>query len=394
LIRAAARLAAGLRCPWVAAYVEMSALATMTEADRERIESHLRVAESLGASTARLSGTRVSDALLTYARRHNVSRIVIGKPTHSRFRDWLRGSLLDEVVRGSGDIDIQVISGDSQPQPSAAPLRLPRPTIPLSHYVASTGLVGVTLGVAALLHGALAVPDPEMLFLLTVMVAAVWFGRGPSLFTAALGIAAYDFFFVPPFLTFAVADRRYVLTFVTMFAVGFVLSELAGRVKRQERDALAREERTAVLYALSKDLSSADVPMRIADIAARHAADVFAADVVVLQASAEGELLAIGASPANAMLEPKDLVVAGWALEHETVTGFGTDTLPGSSSICAPLRVGQMALGVLALVPYAKQALRAEQRAFLDVFCRQVAVCARHWLRLRVRQRPCAMTPI
>jgi len=87
--------------------------------------------------------------------------------------------------------------------------QLPRPAIPLTHYVASTALVGVTLGLAAFLHSTLALPDPEMLFLLTVMVTAIWFGRGPSLFAAALGVAAYDFFFVPPYLTFAVADRRY-----------------------------------------------------------------------------------------------------------------------------------------------------------------------------------------
>jgi two-component system, OmpR family, sensor histidine kinase KdpD len=373
LIRAAARLAAGLRCPWVAAYVELSALATLSEADRERIEAHLRVAESLGATVTRLSATRVSEALLTYSRRHNVSRIVIGKPTHSRLRDRLRGSLLDEVVRGSGDIDIQVISGDGPSNLNAINVRAPKPPISLTHYVAATALVGITLGLAAFLHSTLALPDPEMLFLLAVMVTAIWFGRGPSLFAAALGVAAYDFFFVPPYLTFAVADRRYVLTFVTMFAVGFVLSELAGRVKRQERDALAREERTAVLYALSKELSSADAPTRIADIAARHAADVFAAEAVVLQANADTAPIALGAAPTGATLEPKDIVVATWALEHDTLTGFGTGTLPGSSSICAPLRVGNSVLGVLALVPRAKQALRSEQRAFLDVFCRQVA---------------------
>jgi two-component system, OmpR family, sensor histidine kinase KdpD len=374
LIRAAARLAAGLRCPWVAAYVEASTLASLTESERERIEEHLRVAESLGASATRLTGIRVADALLTYARRHNVSRIVIGKPTHSRLRDRLRGSLLDEVVRGSGDIDIQVISGTDAAQGPAPNAYATRTAFRTSQYVAATALVGVTLGAAAVLHSALALPDPEMLFLLTVMVTAVWFGRGPSLYTAALGIAAYDFFFVPPYFTFAVADRRYILTFATMFAVGFVLSELAGRVKRQEREALSREERTAVLYALSNDLSSADISTRIADVAARRAADVFAANAFVLLANSDGVLSTIGASPADTSLEPKELVVSSWAFEHQKPAGFGTDTLPGSLSLCAPLRVGGSALGVLALVPHVKFPLRAEQRVFLEVFCRQVAV--------------------
>jgi two-component system, OmpR family, sensor histidine kinase KdpD len=374
LIRAAARLAAGLRCPWVAGYVEASGLASMGEADRERLEAHLRVAESLGATVTRLAGTSVSDALITYARRHNVSRIVIGKPTHSRLRDRLRGSLLDEVVRGSGDIDIQVISGDGSSPPQSRKELPPRGAFRLSCYLASAVLVGATLAVAALLRAFLDLPDPEMLFLLTVMVTAVWFGRGPSLFAAGLGVAVYDFFFVPPFLTFDVADRRYFLTFATMFVIGFVLSELAERVKRHERDALAREGRMAVLYSLSKELASASIPTQIAEVAARHSADVFAAHAVVLQAQADGILVSIGVSPVDARLDPKELGVAKWAMEHLELAGYGTDTLPGSLSICAPLRVGTSVLGVLALLPTEKRALRAEQRLFLDAYCRQVAI--------------------
>ena len=256
LVRAAARLAAGLRCAWVAAYVEAAPLAAMTESDRERLEAHLRVAESLGATVTRLSGIRVSEALLSYARRHNVSRILIGKPTHSRLRDRLRGSLLDEVVRGSGDIDVHVISGNAEQGERTRRPREAHATVIWGHYAASAALVGVTLALAAFLHSVLRLPDPEMLFLITVMVTAIWFGRGPSLLAAGLGVGAYDFFFVPPYLTFNVADRRYFLTFAMMFVIGFVLSELTGRIKRQERDALSREERTAVLYALTRELSS------------------------------------------------------------------------------------------------------------------------------------------
>jgi two-component system, OmpR family, sensor histidine kinase KdpD len=375
LVRATARLAAGLRCPWVAAYVETTALATPSEVDRERLEAHLRVAESLGASVTRLSGNRVSEALLAYARRHNVSRIVIGKPTHSRLRDRLRGSLLDEVVRGSGDIDVHVISGDGRDTVRPAAKKSgTTPAISLSPYLAATLLVGATLGLAAFLRLTLQLPDPEMLFLITVMIAAIWFGRGPSLFAAALGVAAYDVFFVPPYLTFNVQDRRYFLTFAMMFVIGFVLSELTGRIKRQERSALAREERTAVLYALSRELSSADSAARIAEVGVRHAADIFEARALVLQADAQGELVKIGAVPPDTTFDPKELGVAKWALDHRELAGYGTDTLPGSASLCAPLRVGASTSGVLQLQLRKPRALSAEQRSFLDVFCRQMAI--------------------
>lgn len=372
LIRAAARLAAGLRCPWVAASVD-SPMKSLSDADRERLDAHLRVAESLGATVTRLAGTGVADTLLNYARRHNVSRLLIGKPTHSRLRDRLRGSLLDDVVRGSGDIDVHVISGDGGSEVRERDTSKHDNGVGFVHYVWSTLLVVATFGLAAFLRNALNLPDPEMLFLITVMITAVWFGRGPALYAAALGVGAYDFFFVPPYLTFNVADRRYFLTFAMMFVIGYVLSELTNRLKRQQRNAVAREERTAVLYALTQDLSSAETAGNIGDVAARHAADVFAADAVVLQADADGPLKRIGAMPTDAELDPKELGVAKWALERVELAGYGTETLPGAKSICAPLRVGASALGILQLQPREQWALGVEQRSFLDVFCRQVA---------------------
>jgi two-component system sensor histidine kinase KdpD len=373
LIRAAARMAAGLRCPWVASYVEAATARPMNEAARQQLEGHLRLAETLGGAVTRLSGPSISGALLDYARRHNVTRLIIGKPTHSRLWDKLRGSLVDEVVRGSGHVDVHVISGDgagdAPPREGASPGEQASASLHLSAAL----LIAATLALALVLRHLTHLPDLEMLFLLAVMVAAVWFGRGPSLLAAALGVASYDFCFVPPFYTFSVADQRYFLTFGMMFAVSFAMSELAGRLRRQQRDAQAREQRTAVLYALTRDLASLHEPARIASIAARHAADIFSAKALVLGVSTDGELHELGASPEGAELDAKDRGVAQWTHEHGALAGLGTDTLPGAASLCAPLKAARSRLGVLALVPRARAELRADQRSFLDVLCRQVA---------------------
>jgi two-component system, OmpR family, sensor histidine kinase KdpD len=415
LIRTAARMAAGLRCPWIAVYVEPSPLTKAGDEDRQRLEAHLRIAESLGATVTRLSGRTpgalstasglsgagISQALLDHARKHNVTRIVIGKPTHSRLLDRLRGSLLDEVVRGSDDIDVHVISGGEREEPgggvgasrsSAAPRR---PGSPPGHYLIAAGLVAITLGVTLATRAVLDLPDLEMLYLLTVMITALWFGRGPSVFAAALCVVCYDFFFVPPHYTFAVADSSYLLTFLMMFGVSLVLSELTSRLKGQEREALAREERTAVLYALSRDLADADTPAAVAAVGARHAAAAFTARAVVLgpaisrdgdregdrQADdggddgdgGDGILRPLAAAPPDAVLDVREQIVARWAFEHAELAGLGTDTLPGSASLGVPLRLGASPLGVLSLLPEQRVALRADQRAFLDVLSRQLA---------------------
>src|SRR5512135_587374 len=112
LIHAARRLAAGLRAEWIAVHVEAPAKVRPSASDLKQLADHMRLAESLGAETVTLSGQRMSEEILTYARSRNVTRIIIGKPTHPRWKDKLFGSPLDEIVRGSGDLDVYVISGD------------------------------------------------------------------------------------------------------------------------------------------------------------------------------------------------------------------------------------------------------------------------------------------
>ena len=149
LLRAGRRMAAGLRAPWVVCWVERPGTTPLSSADRERLEAHLRLAETLGATVVRLVGARPSEAILAWAREHNVTRIILGKPTHSRWRDLLRGSLLDELVRGSGEIDVHAIAGDEAPEP---PPRRPAAREPIvwREIATAAALVGIATGVSAL----------------------------------------------------------------------------------------------------------------------------------------------------------------------------------------------------------------------------------------------------
>ncbi|MBL9027342.1 MAG: sensor histidine kinase KdpD [Myxococcales bacterium] len=370
LVRAARRMAAGLRAPWVAAYVEASGVAPLPEAARARLDGHLRLAESLGATIVRLTGAKVSEAVLAYARRHNVTRIVLGKPTHPRARDLVRGSLLDEVVRGSGDVDVHVISGDENMSEQARPDggASPERSIAVGNYASVIAIVAVTSALAFAIGELLPIPDLEMLYFLAVVISAISFGRGPSLLAAALSVAAYNFLFVPPRFTFAVADIRYVLTFGMMFGLGLVVSALAHRVRRQEADALAREERTRALYDLSRDLAGSFGISRIAEVTARHCADAFGGAALVFLPE-EATSAAAASWPVGSTLDAKDTGIVKWVLEHGRAAGRGTDTLPGASAICVPIRAGAEPLGAIALITSA--ALRPDEQGFLEALGRQ-----------------------
>lgn len=367
LVRAARRIAAGLRAPWVAATVDAPGRAPLLERDRERLEGHLRLAESLGASVARLTGVRASEAVLAYARKHGVTRILLGKPTHSRLRDLVRGSMLDEIVRGSGDVDVLVISGDEEDDAPRRPGARGGAPTSIAAHAAGAALVAAVTGLAFLGDRLLGVPDVEMLYLLAIMVVAVTLGRGPSLLAAALAVLAFDFFFVPPRWTFDVADASYGLTFLMMFGVGATMSTLAGRLKLQQREALEREARTAALLALSRDLSSAGDQREVAGAAARHAADVFSAPAAVL--GVDGGVLA--SSGGDLLPDPG---LAQWVARNGTIAGLGTETLPGSRHLCAPIRVGADTLGVLSIAPEGATPVSAAQRDVLDAFARQVGL--------------------
>lgn len=240
-------------------------------------------------------------------------------------------------------------------------------------YAWSLALVVGSTGVAMLGRDTFHLPDVVMLYLLAILVASFRFGRGPAIGAAALSVATYDFFFVPPFYTFSVEHARHVMTFAMMFGLGLVVSNLASRLRLQEHQARLREERTAALYALSRELVGIPDARQAAAIAARHAAAVFGEAAAVLLRDKSGQLSIPGAGDQAAQLAPTDLGAAQWVNEHGRPAGAGTEIFPSAGVACIPLTVGLVALGVLVLIRPAPEVMDSAHRDFLEVFARQVA---------------------
>jgi two-component system sensor histidine kinase KdpD len=240
-------------------------------------------------------------------------------------------------------------------------------------YSWSLLLVVGSTGIALFGREAFHLPDVVMLYLLAIMATSFRFGRGPSLFAAGLSVAAYDFFFVPPFHTLDVEHARHVLTFGMMFGLGLVISTLTSRLRLQEREALVREERTAALYALSRELVGVPDAARAAAIAARHAAIVSGGEAAVLLRQAGGDLTVGGLSRDDVHLGPEDLGAARWACDNAREAGAETGILSGAGVSCIPLTAGLVPLGVLALRRPAPAATDAADRGFLDAFARQIS---------------------
>lgn len=94
-----------------------------------------------------------------------------------------------------------------------------------------------------------------MLFLLTVVIIAVWLGRKPAITATLVSIALFDFFFVPPRFSFSVNDAQYLITFTVMLMVALIISHLTAGLRQNAIEAQQREQQMRALYALAQQLS-------------------------------------------------------------------------------------------------------------------------------------------
>jgi len=214
-----------------------------------------------------------------------------------------------------------------------------------------------------------------MVYLLGATIAALKLGRGPASLAAVANILAFDYFFVPPRFSFEVADIQYVVTFGVMLAVALIIATLGARVTAQTQAAVARERRTALLYAMSREFVSTRGLDDLAHVAVKHVAETFASRTVVLFPDASGRLHYPRGAPTVGSLLSADLAVAQWVYDSGKPAGLGTDTLPAAVAQYLPLRGSPHPLGVLAVEPMQRQRLLLpEQRHLIETFAAQIAL--------------------
>ena len=372
LIRTTRRLADELNAEWYAIYVEIASKPETKPANRERIGQTLRLAEELGAKSLTIAGRSIQEAVLDFAHKNNITKVVVGKPLKPRWQEIWNGSIVDQLIYASGDIDVYVISARTELSKSILPRewQLHRP---FGRYVLGLLLVAVSTSLGLLIRGNLEPANLVMLYLASTVISAIYLGRGPSLLTAVAGVLAFDFFLIPPYLTFAVSDTQYFITFIALLIVSLVVSSLTARVREQAEAAIQREKQTAALYDLSKDLTSAADLLQVANIIISQIGNAFGRDVAIFLP--DNKQLQIFASSPNYQPDDNELAVATWAYEHDQPAGRGTDTLPAASLRCHPLKTSNGIFGVLGVRSKDQtNFLSAEQRLTLAAFANQSAL--------------------
>lgn len=386
LIRTTRRLAEELKAQWFTVYIETPSLAKQQQENRERVWRDLRLAESLGAEVATLTATSVSEAIIDYALRHNVTRIVVGKPNKSRWRDFLRPPIVDQIIRLSGAIHVHVVSIDPPPIKPGSHLSRPKQPFPWFGYLAGLALVTVATLVSSLVGSILSPTNMVMIYLLVVVLAAVRLGLKPAILTATLGVMAFDFFFVSPRLSFSVADSEYVFTFVVFFTVGVVISTLVAKASGRAEIMRERELQTESLYYLSRDLAAAVDMESIMAAVIKNTSETLNAQLAVL--IPEGEQMKISAISKGLNLDVKELAVADWAYRNRKAAGLGTETLGSAELLYLPLHTASCFLGVLGVKLGEMADYRSpHHRRLLDAFVTQISLAMeRVYLSLQAEQ--------
>ncbi len=314
LMRRARRLADNLKASWTALYVESPRHLGLNDVEKDRVADTLRLAQRLGGEAVTIPGRDIAQTVLDYARKNNVTQILIGKSERSRWFELLHGSVVRDLMANSGSISVTAVLADGDIVAPKSVTTMPGATpVTWRDYGLSSVSVAVT-GCAA--WGLIAVlPQAsgsiDLLFLVPVLLSAVSFGLRPALFTAFAAGLTYNFFFLPPLYTFTIADPNNFLSFAVLLLVAVTAGNLTARVRDQANLASARAAIASELYRFTGKLAAI---ARLDDIlwaAAYQISSMLKVNVVILLPDSKTRRLEIGVGyPPEDELDAQDLAAS------------------------------------------------------------------------------------
>jgi two-component system, OmpR family, sensor histidine kinase KdpD len=378
LVRIAKRMADRVHAPWTAISIETRRSLQLTDEQRDRLSDTLRLAESLGAEAITIPGVgrRIADDIIGFAQANNVTQIVIGKSSRSRWFEIVQGSVVHDLVRRAGNISVNVIAGD-EPNPPAKPAMQtaarsepfnPRP------YLMALLITAIGLGAAALIRPYFGIENVDLVFLTAVVSVAVRYGLWPSLLASVTASLAYNFFFLPPIYTFTITDPTNIAAFFFFMLIAILVSNVAARVRTQADTAIGRIRTTEQLYAFSRKLAGTATLDDVLWATAYQTALMLKVRVVLLLPE-EGVLTVKAGYPPEDELDKADLAAANWAWSNDRSAGRGSDTLPGAKRLFLPMRTGRGLIGAIGIDDdRTGPLLTPDQRRLLDALVDQGAL--------------------
>ena len=349
VIKTAGRMAAAQKAEWTALHVKRSDNERDDRASLRRTEKAMRLAERLGATTVRLNARDLAGEILAYAKRNNITQVVVGRSKTGILAEFLGRSLSNELLKRARATSVLVVTPEGRMEPRRRPLpaRPDAPAVARALFAASCAVAGA-VGLGLALETVTKLPNLSMVFLLAVIVCAMRFGLWPAILASLLSFLAYNFFFIDPRWTFTVAEPHELLSLLIFLIVAVTTGTMAGRQREQAISIAERAEATQALFDFSRKLSGAPKIEDVIWLLASQAAATARGRSIVLLAETGG--LAIrGGWPPEDELQTSDWTAARWAYEKGEAAGRGTGTLPLSRFQFRPMLGSKRALGVIGI---------------------------------------------
>jgi two-component system sensor histidine kinase KdpD len=350
-VRAAKRTAQSLDAELIALYVETDRHALLSDVEQARLAEALRLSEQLGAEVARLPGRSVVEEILAFARQRNVTRVVVGKSHRSRWFEWRHGSVVDQLVRSSSGLAVEVAPSSGRPQPAGPFEGLFAGPRTVGPYLEGTLITALATVAGFGFDAYIKLPNISLVYVVPVMVAAARHGLLPSLWVSGLSVLCFNFFFLPPLYQFTIADPANVLALFFFMFVSVVASALGTRTRAQTETARREARTNAELYAFSRKIAGVVELDDLLWIVVTHLARLMKAEIAILMPAAEAGALALRAAfPPDGALTEADAAAARLAWDGERPTGHGTDTLPGGRWLFMPVRTSRSSIAVIGVL--------------------------------------------
>ncbi|WP_428334271.1 DUF4118 domain-containing protein [Novosphingobium sp.] len=354
LVRSAKRMADALGAPWTALHVETTRDLGLSDADRGQLGTTIELVQHLGGETATIPAENIVTGLLAFLDETRATQLILGKATRSRWHEWRHGSVVDNMVRRASGVAIHVLTlGET------AERKRPRTSVigqqtgpgrwgtPIGHVI-SLGLVALVTLLGVSIAGIGSVTNIALLYLLPVLVAATRFGLRTGIITGLASSLAYNFFFIPPLLTFSIADPQNLITVMVLLGIAVLVSQMASRVRDHALLARNSAAQNGAIAGFARQLTGISSETELAQVLCAEVARLLDVRAMLLLPGA-GDLEVRAANPPEDRLETLDRAAARWAYDNNRRAGRGSDTLTACEWLFNPVGVGGRVLGVLGI---------------------------------------------
>ncbi|WP_292531501.1 sensor histidine kinase KdpD [Methylocystis sp.] len=351
VVRAGARLATALNATWIALYVERAGQEEESAEVVRNVDQALRLAERLGAEIARTPGDDLAGEVLRFARRENITQIVLGRSRARPFSRLIRRSLTDEVLRRSTDIAVHVVVQEGGPPQNRLARKLPTLSQTSLGFGGATISVTMTVLVGYGLERWLGLVNPSVIFLLPVVLCAVWLGMWSAITAALLSFVACDFFFFDPRYELTISQPQEFLSLLVALVVAIITGMLASKMRNYAQNMRQRSQAVQSLFEFSRKLSTITMLDDILWASALQIQKAGEASCVMMLIPDEGGLKVSAAWPPVDQMDAGELAAARWALEKSEPAGWRTDTLPNVRFQFRPLATARGVVAVCGIEP-------------------------------------------